>query len=344
MLSLSASLYLIVILGWTFTTLPERHSLTLPLLMTLHVFTGIASVGVTLAVGTIALKLAREDNATPFLGVAGIATNIGAGLGPMVGGLAADYFSSRSFAIQFSWSSPGEVFNLPVLTLSSFDFLFAIAFLVGSLSLNMLVALREEGEVQRDIALAGLTAQRGADGPCGVVRAGPQRRGGVFVRLPEAHPRRRRGHGGQRLPTCVVNAGRRGLGESASRGFHFVGELARSVGEAVDAAVEDVGDVTEHGLELARHATRSAIHGMSHHPGQVKDVSRGAVLGTIRSLAGQSVPARHSLRGAGYGAVQGAVEGGEDPGASAAAARRANWLRNSGLPVRKLRWRWSQGP
>ena len=125
--------------------------------MTLHVFTGIASAGVTLAVGTIALKLAPEDKATPFLGVAGIATNIGAGLGPMVGGLAVDYFSSRSFAIQFSWSSPGEVFNLPVLSLSSSDFLFAIAFPVGSLSLNMLVALREEGEVRRDIALAGLT-------------------------------------------------------------------------------------------------------------------------------------------------------------------------------------------
>ena len=107
---------------------------------------------------------------------------------------------------------------------------------------------------------------------------------------------------------------------SASRGFHLVGELARSVGEAVDAAVKDVGDVTEHGLELARHATRGAIHGMSDHPGQVRDVSRGAVLGTIRSLVGRSVPAHHSLRGAGYGAVQGAVEGGEDPGASAAAA------------------------
>ena len=108
---------------------------------------------------------------------------------------------------------------------------------------------------------------------------------------------------------------------SASRGFHFVGELARSVGEAVDAAVEDVGDVTERGLELARHATRGAIHGMSDHPGQVRDVSRGAVLGTIRSLAGcRGVPARHSLRGAGYGAVQGAVEDGEDPGASAADA------------------------
>ena len=66
-LSLSASLYLLVILGWIFTTLPERHSLTLPLLMTLHVFAGITSAGVTLAVGTIALKLAPEDKATPLL-------------------------------------------------------------------------------------------------------------------------------------------------------------------------------------------------------------------------------------------------------------------------------------
>ena len=195
-LSLSASLYLLVIFGWIFTTLPERHSLTLPLLMTLHVFTGIASAGVTLGVGTIALKLAPEDKATPFLGVAGIATNIGAGLGPMVGGLAADYFSSRSFAIQFSWSSPGEVFNLPVLSLSSLDFLFAIAFLVGSLSLNMLVALREEGEVQRDIALAGLTVSVAPMARAVSVRAGPQRRVGGFLRLPEAHPGRRRGQWG----------------------------------------------------------------------------------------------------------------------------------------------------
>ena len=285
MLSLSASLYLLVILGWIFTTLPERHSLTLPLLMTLHVFTEIASAGVTLAVGTIALKLAPEDKATPFLGVAGIATNIGAGLGPMVGGLAVDYFSSRSFAIQFSWSLPPEVFNLPVLSLSSFDFLFAIAEYAGRVARG--------GRGTTGPCPRGAHGQRGAYGPCGVVRAGPRRRGGVFVRLPEAHPRRRRGHGGQRLPTCVVNAGRRGLGESASRGFHFVGELARSVGEAVDAGVEDVGDVTEHGLELARHATRGAIHGMSDHPVQVRVVSRGAVLGTIRSLAGRSVPARH---------------------------------------------------
>ncbi len=45
-LPLAASLYLLVILGWVFTTLPERHSLTLPLLVVLHIFTGIAAAGV----------------------------------------------------------------------------------------------------------------------------------------------------------------------------------------------------------------------------------------------------------------------------------------------------------
>ena len=218
------------------------------------------------------LKLAPEDKATPFLGVAGIATNIGAGLGPMVGGLAADYFSSRSFAIQFSWSSPGEVFNLPVLSLSSFDFLFAIAFLVGSLSLNMLVALREEGEVQRDIALAGLT-----------VSVAPMARAVSSV-----------------------------PGLNAVSAFSY-GYLKRIPGAAVAMGVS--------AYQLAS-STQAAVASASRgfHPGQVRDVSRGAVLSTIRSLAGRSVPARHSLRGAGYGEVQGAVEGGEDPGASAAAA------------------------
>ena len=44
-LSLSASLYLLVILGWVFTAYPERHFLTLPLLGVLHVFAGVAGGG-----------------------------------------------------------------------------------------------------------------------------------------------------------------------------------------------------------------------------------------------------------------------------------------------------------
>ena len=81
-LSLSASLYLLVILGWVFTGYPERHFLSLPLLGVLHVFAGVAAAGVTLTMSTLTLKVAPKGEATPFLGVAGIAASVGAGIGP----------------------------------------------------------------------------------------------------------------------------------------------------------------------------------------------------------------------------------------------------------------------
>ena len=315
-LSLSASLYLLVILGWIFTTLPEQYPLTLPLLVVLHIFAGIAMAGVTPTVETIALKLAPEGKATPFLGVAAIATGMGAGLGPMVGGLAADYFSFRSFAIKFSWMAPGEVFDFPALSLTDFDFLFVIAFLVGTLSLNLLVALREEGEVLRDVALAGL-----------MTRAGPMAR--AVSSVPDLNAVSAFAYGYlRRVPGAEVAMGisayqlassTQAAVAAASGGRLLVGEVARRVGGALDAAIDEVGDVTGQGLELARHAIRGAVQvgGPSDPVGRVV---RGAVLGTIRTLAGQQVPAQQSLRGAGYGAVQGAVESGGDPGATAAAA------------------------
>ena len=315
-LSLSAWLYLLVILGWTFTTLPERYPLTLPLLVVLHIFAGIAVAGVTPTVETIALKLAPEGKATPFLGVAGIATGMGAGLGPMVGGLAADYFSFRSFAIKFSWTAPGEVFDFPALSLTGFDFLFVIAFLVGTLSLNLLVALREEGEVSRDVALAGL-----------MTSAGPMARAvssvpGLNAVSAFAYGYLRRVPGAEAamgISAYQLASSTQAAVAAASGGRLLVGEVARRVGGALDAAIDEVGDVTGQGLELARHAIRGAVQvgGPSDPVGRVV---RGAVLGTIRTLEGQQVPAQQSLRGAGYGAVQGAVESGGDPGATAVAA------------------------
>ena len=157
-LSLAVSLYLLVIIGWVFTTNPDRYFLTLPLLEALHVFAGVAAAGVQLTVQTLVLKTAPEGGATPYLGMAGVATGLGAGAGPVVGGALADFFSVRVFRIDLSWSSPNGLFELPAVTLAGFDFLFAIAFILGFLSLNLLSAIREEGEVGRDKALSELMA------------------------------------------------------------------------------------------------------------------------------------------------------------------------------------------
>ena len=81
-LSVCTSLLLLVILGWTFTTLPDRYFLTIPLLVILHIFAGIAIAGINVATGVIGMKLAPAGNAAPYLAGASLATNLGAGLAP----------------------------------------------------------------------------------------------------------------------------------------------------------------------------------------------------------------------------------------------------------------------
>ncbi|HZA23523.1 MAG TPA: MFS transporter, partial [Dehalococcoidia bacterium] len=157
-LSVCVSLYLLVILGWVFTTQPERYFLSVPLVIVLQVFAGIAAAGVNLTVGTIGLKLAPRGQATSYMAVASLATNLGAGLGPLVGGLFSDFFSVRVFRITFEWVSPGTMFEFPALDLTGFEFLFGIAFVIGLLTLNTLTTIREEGEVSREVVLDELPA------------------------------------------------------------------------------------------------------------------------------------------------------------------------------------------
>jgi MFS family permease len=155
-LSLSTSLYLLVILGWIFTLMPGRYFLTIPLLIALHIFAGIANAGVGLATSTIGLKLAPRSQATSYLSGVSLALNIGAGLGPVLGGFMADFFSQRHFNLTFTWTSPAHSMQIQALNITGFGFLFATAFFLGLVTLSVLANLREEGEVSRDVVLESL--------------------------------------------------------------------------------------------------------------------------------------------------------------------------------------------
>ena len=308
-LSLSASLYLLVILGWVFTAYPERHFLTLPLLGVLHVFAGVAGAGVGLTMSTLTLKVAPEGKATPFLGVAGIAASVGAGIGPIAGGLMADYFSDRSLGLDLTWTSPSGVLGLPALSLTGFDFLFVIAFLVGLFSLNLLIALREEGEVPREAALGELSARAAPAARAvssvpglGAVSAFSY---GYLKRVPGADV-------ALGVTAYQIAASTQAAVSSAARGGVMVRDVAGVVGGVLEEVIDEMEDVAGQGLELARHATRGAVQVGDELADQVGGVARGAVLGTLRALADQPVAPLDALRGAGYGAVQGAVEAGAD--------------------------------
>ena len=319
-LSLSASLYMLVIIGWVFTTSPDRHFLSLPLLAALHVFAGIAAAGVLLTIQTLTLKSAPPGGATAYLGVAGMVAGLGAGTGPLVGGALADFFSVRVFRIDLSWSSPNGLFELPAVTLTGFDFLFAIAFILGLLSLNLLTALREEGETGRESALDELMA-----GAAPMIRPVSSVPGvGAISAASYGYIRR--------VPGADVALGvmayqlasyTQAAVASAVRGRSLVHDVQTGVANVVEEAADRMEDAGEHGLELARHATRGALHAGTELEEQAERAARAAAVGTLRALGSLPVSLREAVRGAGYGIVEGALEAGHNPAQMAAAVMEA---------------------
>lgn len=306
-MSLSASLFLLIFLGWIFVAHTEKHVLTMPLLVVLNAFVGVARAGVMLTLNTLVLKVAPEGKATAFLGVAGIAAYVSMGIGPVIGGYLADFFATKTLRFDFTWVSQAGAVEIPALQLTSFDFLFVIAFIFSLLSLNLLVALHEEGELPRDVALAELMAHTtpAARAVTSMPVLGPltSLSYGYLKRLPGADV-------ALGVTAYQLAASTQAAVTSASKGRMLVREVAQAVGEVVEDAIDEMGDFAGQGLELARHATRGAVQVGDDLTNQVGRAARGAVLGTIRTLTRRQVPILVALRGAGYGVVQGTLESG----------------------------------
>jgi MFS family permease len=158
-LSLAGPLFMFAILGWTFTTLPGSHPLTLPLLVLLHGIMGISTAGVTLSSGYIGLKLAPRETATAQLAVISVSNSLVAGIAPVIGGFFVDFFAQSELTWTLTWRSTGTELAIQTLSLQNWDFFFVFAFLLGLFSLHLLAYVREEGEVQRYLVVQELLTQ-----------------------------------------------------------------------------------------------------------------------------------------------------------------------------------------
>jgi len=158
-LAISGPLFILSILAWTFTTMPEKYFLTIPLLVVIHVVMGLSSAGVSLASGNISLKLAPKGQATAYLAANTIANSIAAGIAPILGGKFADFFSGRQLEWTLKYTSPSGEFVLPTLNLQQWDFFFAFAFLVGLYALHRLAMVKEQGEVEERIVAQELFSE-----------------------------------------------------------------------------------------------------------------------------------------------------------------------------------------
>ncbi|MFH1904527.1 MAG: MFS transporter [bacterium] len=158
-LLVSGPLFMLCILAWTFTTLPEKYVLTIPLLVTIHIFTGISTAGVNLAVGNIGLKLAPKGQATAYLAANSFVNSLAAGTAPILGGKFADFFAGCELSWTLKWTSTGRELVIPTLSLQQWDFFFFLAFLVGLYSIHRLAMVKEIGEVKEDIVVHELVAE-----------------------------------------------------------------------------------------------------------------------------------------------------------------------------------------
>ncbi len=144
-LKISAPLFLACTLAWTFTGLAWVGPATLYLLLAVHMLMGIATAGVALASGNIAMKLAPAGQATAFLAASSVVSATCAAIAPIIGGFFADFFAARDLTLAFTWKGGvGEV-TIQVLHFHAWTFFFGLACVVGFYSLHRLSFVQETG-------------------------------------------------------------------------------------------------------------------------------------------------------------------------------------------------------
>ena len=157
-LRLAGPLFIICLIFWPFTGMPEPHSLTFPLLIGIHILMGISTAGVTLASSTIGLKLAPKGTATSYLASISIFSSLTAGCAPIIGGFLVDYLAQCELSGNLIWTSPWFSFSVKAFQFQHFDFFFVLAFLIGLYSLHRLVFVHERGEVEEKIVIRAILA------------------------------------------------------------------------------------------------------------------------------------------------------------------------------------------
>lgn len=311
-LSISSSLYLLVILGWTFTTTPEQHTLTVPLLVVLHFLIGIASAGINLASTTIRMKMAPQAQSTSYLTGASLAASLGAGIGPILGGIFVDFFSVRRFEISIEWVDPARTVEFPAVFLTGYDFLFALAFLFGLVTLSVLGRVREDGESNREAVMSELSAQTREN--LRVLNSVPGMN--LVGSLPLGRRRYVPAVAGLDVAAGVtayqLAASIQSVATTAARSGATARQVQSRVNQTVARAAQESDNLRQQGAALAFGAVQGAVQVAAESGLNARRLVQESMAGLLDATAEAVDDPRTILRGA----IQGAIRSGSDAGLS----------------------------
>ncbi len=319
-LTVCCSLYVLVVFGWTFTTLPDKYALTIPLLILLHVMAGVATAGLNVADGTLAFKLAPRGEATAYLAAASLAVNFGAALGPLLGGPFADFFASRHFTIGINYTSADSGFSLSPIDLTGFDFLFGIAFVLGIITLSRLKRVKEEGEASKDLVMEELMASTRHARPMSTVPGNS-----MLASFPLAHMR-------SPLPGLDIAIGLTAYEVSQAahaatiavgRGVVTTSKLMHGLEHAVAKVAHTGEHIGAQAMEVARAMSAGAARGSHEARVDVRSAAEASTDVVLRRLSRAGEYNEELLHAVAYGFLKGSAEAGGNMGEAARAVLQA---------------------
>jgi len=136
-----APVYIGCIIAWSVIGVMSS-AVMLPLLVAMHMLMGASNAGITLALQNIGLKLAPADEGIVYLVTKNIVTAVFSATAPLMGGLLADFFTSH--------------FVIHLFGRGQWNLFFMAGAMVGVLSMKLLKAVQENGELDKKLLVAEL--------------------------------------------------------------------------------------------------------------------------------------------------------------------------------------------
>lgn len=149
-ITICSPLYIGCFIAWCFVGIYNNLYLNILLLVLIYIFMGVSTAGINLSLTNIGLKLAPKAESIVYLSAKNIITALFSSVAPLVGGLLADYFTNRQLNIKISWAGPNFTKVFRLVDLHEWNFLFLIAALLSLIALELLIQVKETGEVDKD--------------------------------------------------------------------------------------------------------------------------------------------------------------------------------------------------
>ena len=218
----------------------------------------------------------------------------------------------RRFEISIEWVDPARTVEFPAVFLTGYDFLFALAFLFGLVTLSVLGRVREEGESNREAVMSELAAQTREN--LRVLNSVPGMN--LVGSLPLGRRRYVPAVAGLDVAAGVtayqLAASIQSVATTAARSGATARQVQSRVNQTIARAAQESDNLRQQGAALAFGAVQGAVQVAAESGIGAQRLVQESISGLLDATAEAVDDPRTILRGA----IQGAIRSGSDSGLS----------------------------